>query len=420
MKYILSLFILATLLNVSHGANNLDLAYKREFIFLNSQLKELNTQKTQITKKYKQSVIEVKKSLDQLQENLISLNASNENISERLFKIEQSAERGEENRVILANTLKQAFNSLSLKSEDTPKITEVLKLGIAELSRSSMTTKKGGLFYLANGEQVKADVLKIGNIASIGSYQSKYYLLAPAGNDQLKVWKEAPNGKAFFEGHVKKAEPLFIYESLRNAATKKSGQSLYQFIAAGGIIGWVIVGLGIFAFLLCVLRAINLYFYSNETTYIDANCNLVNIEHTTRSLESFKSRYQIKELILKVLRMSDSSKDLLNDVIDEGMINEHKEIDRFGAIILVFAAVAPLLGLLGTVTGMISTFDIITEYGTGDPKLLSQGISEALITTELGLIVAIPSLLFGNMLSSWGRNIKMTLDKLVLKLSNEI
>ena len=59
------------------------------------------------------------------------------------------------------------------------------------------------------------------------------------------------------------------------------------------------------------------------------------------------------------------------------------------------------MGLLGTVTGMISTFDIITEFGTGDPKLLS-GISEALVTTELGLIVAIPSLLFWGTCSTGG------------------
>ena len=57
------------------------------------------------------------------------------------------------------------------------------------------------------------------------------------------------------------------------------------------------------------------------------------------------------------------------------------------------AGIAPLLGLLGTVTGMISTFDVITEYGTGNPRLLSGGISVALITTQLGLIVAVPLVL---------------------------
>ena len=65
----------------------------------------------------------------------------------------------------------------------------------------------------------------------------------------------------------------------------------------------------------------------------------------------------------------------------------------------VVAAVAPLLGLLGTVTGMISTFDVITIFGNSDPKLLSGGISVALVTTELGLIVAIPLLLLHHFLS---------------------
>ena len=73
-------------------------------------------------------------------------------------------------------------------------------------------------------------------------------------------------------------------------------------------------------------------------------------------------------------------------VFAERMVVEEAALDRFGTLILVIAAVAPLLGLLGTVTGMISTFDVITEFGTGNPKLLSGGISEALVTTELGFV----------------------------------
>jgi biopolymer transport protein ExbB len=67
---------------------------------------------------------------------------------------------------------------------------------------------------------------------------------------------------------------------------------------------------------------------------------------------------------------------------------------------------------------MISTFDIITEFGTGDPKLLSSGISEALLTTKFGLIVAIPLLLVGNLLSTWGRRIKNELEQTALHMIN--
>jgi len=84
----------------------------------------------------------------------------------------------------------------------------------------------------------------------------------------------------------------------------------------------------------------------------------------------------------------------------------------------VIAAVAPLLGLLGTVTGMIATFDVITEFGTSDPKLLSGGIAIALTTTQLGLMVAIPFLLLGNMLSGWAERIKDDMEAAALRISN--
>ncbi|MDO9310651.1 MAG: MotA/TolQ/ExbB proton channel family protein, partial [Nitrosomonas sp.] len=99
-------------------------------------------------------------------------------------------------------------------------------------------------------------------------------------------------------------------------------------------------------------------------------------------------------------------------------LQESGPLDRFGPAILVIASIAPLLGLLGTVTGMIETFDMITEFGTGDPKLLSEGISIALVTTELGLIVAIPTLLLGSILSTWARNIKRDMEHSALRIIN--
>jgi len=100
-------------------------------------------------------------------------------------------------------------------------------------------------------------------------------------------------------------------------------------------------------------------------------------------------------------------------------LHESTHLNRFGAVIMVIAAVSPLLGLLGTVTGMISTFDVITEFGTGDPKLLSGGISIALVTTQLGLIVAIPLLLLGNMLSGWAERIKDDIERSALRVINQ-
>ena len=91
--------------------------------------------------------------------------------------------------------------------------------------------------------------------------------------------------------------------------------------------------------------------------------------------------------------------------LDETINNEASRLYLGLTTLTVFAAVTPLLGLLGTVTGMIETFQSISLYGTGDPKLMSSGISQALITTQLGLAVAIPLLLFHSMLQ--GKAAKM-------------
>ena len=89
---------------------------------------------------------------------------------------------------------------------------------------------------------------------------------------------------------------------------------------------------------------------------------------------------------------SGDSKDSKENIIDEIIINYTGTIEWGNNWIKFFAAVAPLLGLLGTVIGMIETFQAITLFGTGDPKQMAGGISQALVTTMLGLIVAAPLL----------------------------
>ncbi len=108
----------------------------------------------------------------------------------------------------------------------------------------------------------------------------------------------------------------------------------------------------------------------------------------------------------------------MEDIVHEAILQESRPLDRFGAIIMVTATASPLLGLLGTVTGMITTFDVITEFGTGDPKMLSGGISIALVTTELGLVVAIPALMLGTLLNAWARNIRRDMEHSALRIIN--
>jgi biopolymer transport protein ExbB len=114
----------------------------------------------------------------------------------------------------------------------------------------------------------------------------------------------------------------------------------------------------------------------------------------------------------------DAGRGALEDLAREALITEQPRIERFGSTIVVIATVAPLVGLLGTVSGIIRTFEAITLFGNADPKLLSGGISEALIATEFGLAVAIPSLLIGHILLGWGHSVMSRVENSALRLIN--
>jgi len=114
------------------------------------------------------------------------------------------------------------------------------------------------------------------------------------------------------------------------------------------------------------------------------------------------------------------SKELLEEILLEKIVEAQPKVDRLLPVIAVTAATAPLLGLLGTVTGMINTFKLITLFGTGDAKSLSSGISEALITTEFGLIVAIPSLILHAILSRKAKAIMSALEGNAMSFVNGV
>jgi biopolymer transport protein ExbB len=111
---------------------------------------------------------------------------------------------------------------------------------------------------------------------------------------------------------------------------------------------------------------------------------------------------------------------LIEEVMYEKILTAKMKLNRFLPFVAISAAAAPLLGLLGTVTGIINTFKLITVFGSGDVKTLSGGISEALITTEFGLIVAIPSLLLHAFLSRKARGMVARMEKTAISFINQI
>ncbi len=113
-------------------------------------------------------------------------------------------------------------------------------------------------------------------------------------------------------------------------------------------------------------------------------------------------------------------RELIEEVMYEKVLATRLKLERFLPFIAISAASAPLLGLLGTVTGIINTFKLITVFGSGDVKTLSGGISEALVTTEFGLIVAIPSLLLHAFLSRKARHVIDEMEKAAIAFVNQV
>jgi biopolymer transport protein ExbB len=171
-------------------------------------------------------------------------------------------------------------------------------------------------------------------------------------------------------------------------------------IHQGGVIGYIIIILALSGILYGLYLLV-------ERLKMTA---LVNVQ--LQNLENPSSQNPLGR-VLAVYANEKNERDLetLEMKLDEAVLKELPPIEKGLPLIKLLAAVAPLLGLLGTVTGMIATFQSITLFGTGDPKLMAGGISQALITTVLGLVAAIPLLFTHNIVNSRSKRLIQILDQ---------
>jgi len=131
-----------------------------------------------------------------------------------------------------------------------------------------------------------------------------------------------------------------------------------------------------------------------------------------------ESKHPAGPVMKKLISVSENSADLVEETLYEQLMSVQSKSSTLLPVIAITAATAPLLGLLGTVSGMITTFNLITLFGSGDPKPLAGGISEALITTLFGLVVAIPALILHAFLSRRAQGIVQTTERLGLSFVN--
>lgn len=141
---------------------------------------------------------------------------------------------------------------------------------------------------------------------------------------------------------------------------------------------------------------------------------------TDRPPEIAKNGGAVSILVVNFLTQRSGSSQLDRFILDESVAWLNRRLDGHLSLIGVLAAVAPLLGLLGTVTGMIATFDVLAIFGTGNARGMACGISEALITTQTGLLVAIPGLYMHGYLTRRSHYLKKRVERVGLYLRRQI
>ena len=270
----------------------------------------------------------------------------------------------------------------------------------------------------ANGQLQKAQVLQLGPVMWAHSNKRQSGLLAdgdipslvlPLDDGMTSQWQQT----------VENRTGILHFDPSLNRAIKMAQQqeTLVQHVDKGGVWAVPILAFGLIALVCALLKTWQLY---RQPKWLDGLGLRVKSAARHKDLESLVAladKTQGSQSALIKICLQERNSRQREDALFNYLMANKERLEKWLGTIAVIAAVAPLLGLLGTVSGMIETFKLMTIFGSGDASAVSGGISEALITTELGLIVAIPALLLHAILQRWVRRHVASTEALALELS---
>ena len=301
-------------------------------------------------------------------------------------------------------------------------------LALIEESLARVQSVLGGKAY--PGDALNADGIVVeGTFVQVGPL---LYFSDPSGdeagvveeNDTLKarvisIGKKSDSAIAEFASTKTGSLPMDV--SLGDALVlRETHDSLLEHLRKGGIWVYPILAFALISSIIAVLKLIQiLAIHQPEPNVVHTIARLLQEDRQTEAMELAQAQPQpARELLEQAAIHSKESIELVEEAMYESILTTQPKLEEYLNIIAVTAAVAPLLGLLGTVTGIIKTFKLMQVFGAGDPKPLISGISEALITTELGLILAIPALVIHAFLSRKVAGILANMEKLSVAFIN--
>lgn len=430
------------------GPDPLAAAWRKELAFLEAEEAALAARLREAEAATRREQERAAADLGSLEARVAAARRAADAAEQALAALEREAppQQAAEGQAALAEVLDRAEETIAPVGGAVPKQEDAwqLEAGITRLGAGAAALiQRGGAlrveteqaFFARDGSALRGSVVRFGEIARYAVTKDAKVAgaLAPAGGTTMRMWPDdaASTAQALAAGSVPPTLEILLTERMDKALEPKPKEGPLTLVEKGGAVAWVIVGLGLFGALLALLRGLLLVWLGRGKRRLRRLVAAIEVAARETPAEAARSGSQrlieaeaarvpgaLGRVARRTLQAARHRRETLDDAISEALLGEEAGIERFHSAIGVIAAVAPLLGLLGTVTGMIATFDIITELGTGDPKMLSSGISEALITTELGLVVAIPLLLLGTLLGGLSARIASSLEAAALAIAN--
>ena len=290
------------------------------------------------------------------------------------------------------------------QSKDLPEVAELEKLWFAlqqEIIEGGKVVRFNAKVQTPDGEEIETEVIRVGAFTAVADGQFLRYV---PETGKLAVLPRQPGsshpGNAADLSAATDGIVRFSIDPTRGSLLASLVQTpdLTERIGQGGVVGYVIVVLGILGVGLAVWRMAYLFSVGAKMRAQQGSEKPDLSNPLGRVMQVYAEH---KEADVETLELK----------LDEAILREVPSLESGNTLIKTLGAVAPLLGLLGTVTGMIRTFQAITLFGTGDPKLMAGGISTALVTTVLGLVAAIPLLLLHSVVAGRSKAMVQILEE---------
>lgn len=386
---------------------------EREFVQNNRRQKELMARARsdlELRKKQNQPLLAVtennKTEIAELQQQLKNLVQEMGDLSSTFYEFAGDFSAVMQQSMITAQFPERSEQLRALaegKSQPTIEQIEGLWLLLQEeMTEAGKVSVFDATIVVADGSAQQRPVLRIGTFSA---YSQGDFLRYVSETGELLLLSRQPGARfreqaQRFEEQQGGVAPIVVDPTRGNLLGMLAyTPSLRERIEQGGSIGLIILALGAFGLLLTLWRGIYLAFVS------------LRVKAQMRSIDKPSQSNPLGRVLSAVDGVALDEEELLQLKLDEAVLAEIPALERGNGLIKLLAATSPLLGLLGTVTGMILTFQAISLFGTGDPKLMAGGISQALVTTVLGLVVAIPLLFGHSLINAMSRAMIQRLDE---------